>query len=118
KGLSVDADWRNYDNLYSTAVVKENVELPSFDIFDAGVTYKLMFPETSLTFRLNVNNLFGEVYMSEMTSATKATDLVNQDDPSQGTYQSNGRVYKGIATNNNVFFGNGTTWNFGMRFNF
>ncbi len=117
-GLSIDADWRNYDDLYSTAVEKENVKLPSFDLFDAGVTYKIMFPKTSLTFRLNANNVFGEVYISEMTSATKTTDLVDEDNPAAGTYQSNGQVYKGLATNNNVFFGNGTTWNFGMRFNF
>ncbi|QEE48899.1 TonB-dependent receptor [Flavobacterium alkalisoli] len=102
--LSVDVDWRNYDNLYSTAVVKNNIQLPSFDVFDAGATYKLTFPETSLTFRLNVNNVFGEVYMSEMTSANPVED---GDDS-----------YKGINVSNNVFFGNGTTWNFGMRFNF
>src|SRR5690606_9461094 len=72
--LSVDVDWRNYDNLYSTAVVKDNIELPSYDVFDAGATYKINFTETSLSFRLNVNNLFGEVYMSEMTSARAVED--------------------------------------------
>ncbi|WP_417356598.1 TonB-dependent receptor [Flavobacterium sp.] len=102
--LSVDVDWRNYDNLYSTAVVKDNIELPSYDVFDAGATYKINFTETSLSFRLNVNNLFGEVYMSEMTSARAVED--------------GDETYKGINTSNNVFFGNGTTWNFAMRFNF
>ncbi|MUV05506.1 TonB-dependent receptor [Flavobacterium rakeshii] len=102
--LSVDVDWRNYDNLYSTYVTKNNIELPSYDIFDAGATYKINFTETSLSFRLNVNNLFGEVYMSEMTSANAVED--------------GDETYKGINTSNNVFFGNGTTWNFAMRFNF
>ena len=117
-GLSVDADWRMYDKLYATVVTKDNLELPSYDLTDVGVTYTAKFVKSSLTFRLNVNNIFGESYLSELTSAVKTTDLVDADDPAAGTYQSNGLVYNGVATANYGFFGNGTTWNFGMRFNF
>ncbi|WP_294822104.1 TonB-dependent receptor [uncultured Flavobacterium sp.] len=117
-GISIDADWRNYDNLYATVVTKDNVELPAFDLVDIGATYRLDFTKTSLQFRVNVNNLFGEVFLTELTSAIKTTDDVDSTDPLQGTYQSNGRVYKGIATANNGFFGNGRTYNISMRFNF
>ncbi|WP_116787076.1 TonB-dependent receptor [Flavobacterium psychrotrophum] len=104
KGLSVDADWRTYDKLYSSAVIKDNVEIPSYDLVDAGVTYKLNFSNTSLVFRLNVNNVFDEVYLSEITTANQVTPTsVN---------------YRGINVTNNVFFGNGRTWNFSMRYNF
>jgi hypothetical protein len=102
--FSIDADWRTYDNLYAQAVVKENVELPTYDLVDAGVTYTMKFAKSSLTFRLNVNNVFDEVYISELTSATPVEEGVE--------------TYKGINVNNFGFFGNGRTWNFGMRFNF
>lgn len=118
KGLSFDADWRYYSDLYSTVVEKENVELPSFDLVDIGASYRLTFDKTSLLFRVNVNNLFSEVYLSEMTSAIKTTANVSSTDPTAGTYQSTGRVYRGIADANNVFFGNGRTYNISMRFNF
>ena len=106
-GLSIDADWRNYDNLYANVVIKENLELPSYDLVDAGVSYKWTLgkeKKNSLNFRFNVNNVFNEVYLSELTSANKA----NPGD----------EVFKGIKTNNNGFFGFGRTWNFSMRFNF
>ena len=121
KGLSFDTDWRTYSNLYSTVVEKENIELPSFDLVDAGVSYKISFTETSLQFRVNVNNVFGEVYLSEMTSAIKPTATVTAPstaNPNPPTYLASGRMYKGIADGNNVFFGNGRTYNVSMRFNF
>lgn len=116
--LSVDADWRKYDDLYTGFVDKNTVQLPGYDLTDAGITYRMNFTKTSLTLRLNVNNVFDNVYISEMTSNVQTTDLVDADDPTAGTYASNGLVYNGLATANNVFFGNGRTWNFGMRFNF
>jgi len=116
--LSVDADWRKYDDLYTGFVDKNTVQLPGYDLTDAGITYRMNFTKTSLTFRLNVNNVFDNVYISEMTSNVQTTDLVDADDPAAGTYASNGLVYNGLATANNVFFGNGRTWNFGMRFSF
>ncbi|PZR23074.1 MAG: TonB-dependent receptor [Flavobacterium psychrophilum] len=117
KGLSVDADWRNYSSLYATAVEKDNLKLPAFDLMDAGVTYRMDFTDTSLTFRANINNLLDEVYISESTSAIKTTANVSSD-PADGTYQSTGRIYKGLADGNNVFFGNGRTYNISMRFTF
>lgn len=102
--LSADVDYRNYSNLYADVVEKENIKLPTFDLVDAGVNYKFNFEKTSLNLRLNVNNIFDRVYISEMTSALAA----NEGDV----------TYRGINVKNNVFFGNGTTWNVGMRFNF
>jgi outer membrane cobalamin receptor len=104
KGLSFDADWRLYDDLYSSAVVADNVQIPSYDLVDAGITYRLHFPKTSLVFRANVNNVFDEVYLSEITSANPVTEGAT--------------TYRGVNVTNNVFFGNGRTWNFSMRYNF
>ena len=122
KQFSIDADWRNYDNLYSNVgAVKDNLELPSYDIVDAGVSYKLLLGsknKSNVVFRVNVNNVFDEVYLSELTSNVKVTDNISSTNAALGTYQSNGRVYNGIADGNQGFFGFGRTWNIAVRYNF
>ncbi|NDI99615.1 TonB-dependent receptor [Flavobacterium sp. LaA7.5] len=102
--FSIDSDWRTYDNLYAIAVTKDNVELPSYDIVDAGLTYNMKFAKSALTFRVNVNNVFDEVYLSQLTSANP----VEEGDT----------TYKGVNVNNFGYFGNGRTWNFSMKFKF
>ncbi len=120
--LSIDADWRFYDNLYSdVGAVKENLKLPSYDIVDMGLSYKMLLGKNagkSLNFRLNINNLFYKIYLSELRTAIKADDLVDTDDPSAGTYASNERLYNGIANANQGYFGLGRTWNFSLRYKF
>lgn len=119
--FSIDADWRTYDDLYSNVVVKENLLLPSYDLVDAGISYKMLVgkdKQNSINFRLNMNNVFDEVYLSELTTNIKTTDNVSSSNPGLGTYESNNRVYKGIADGNNGFFGLGRTWNFGVTYKF
>ncbi|MFY0484028.1 TonB-dependent receptor [Flavobacterium sp. PLA-1-15] len=124
KGLSVDTDWRTYNDLYSNVgAVKENLMLPNYDLVDAGVSYKFNIGKAqtnSIVLRVNVNNVFDEVYLSELTSTIKTTDNIPAvgTAPSIGTYQANGRVYKGIADGNQGYFGLGRTWNFSLRYNF
>jgi len=71
-------------------------------------------------FRANVNNVFDEVYLSELTSNIKTTDNIPAvgSAPSIGSYQANNRIYKGIADGNQGYFGFGRTWNFSLRYNF
>jgi len=102
--FSADVDYRNYSNLYAAVVAKNNIKLPNYDLVDAGVSYRIPFDKTSLFLRVNVNNVFDRVYLSEMTSANPV--------------EAGDETYKGINVNNNVFFGNGTTWNVTARFNF
>ena len=120
--FSIDADWRNYDNLYSNVgAVKNNLELPSYDLMDAGISYKMIvgkFNSNGVVFRININNVFDEVYLSELSSNIKVTDNISTSNASLGTYQSNNRVYKGIADGNQGYFGFGRTWNFSIRYNF
>ncbi len=122
KRFSIDADWRNYDNLYSNVgAVKNNLELPSYDLVDTGISYKMLVGKNkkdNVTFRLNVNNLFDEIYLSELTSNIKTTDNISSTNAALGTYQSNGRVYNGIADGNQGYFGFGRTWNVSLRYNF
>lgn len=124
KGLSVDSDWRTYNDLYANVgAVKDNLMLPNYDLVDAGVSYKFTIGKAqtnTIVLRVNVNNVFDEVYLSELTSNIKTTDNIPAvaPDPSIGTYQANGRVYKGIADGNQGYFGLGRTWNFSLRYNF
>ncbi|WP_088324612.1 TonB-dependent receptor [Polaribacter tangerinus] len=106
--FSVDFDWRFYDGLYANVgAVKNNLELPSYDIADLGFSYRIKFGEEkdqSLNFRVNVNNLFYEVYLSDMRTAVEAA-------PGDTTWN-------GINVNNQGIFGWGRTWNASIRYNF
>ena len=64
--LSFDTDVRFYDELYANVgAVKENLELPNYHVFDMGLSYKMLLDSGSLNVRLNVNNVFDNIYISE-----------------------------------------------------
>jgi len=106
--FNIDADWRNYDKLYSdVGAIKENLELPKYDLVDAGLSYKMLVgkdDKSSVNFRLNVNNVFGEVYLASLTTTNQA--------------QAGDQTFNGINVSNVGYFGLGTTWNFTVRYNF
>ncbi|WP_034042025.1 TonB-dependent receptor [Wocania ichthyoenteri] len=115
--FKVDANWNQYDKLYgnanyggsefSTANNRGSIELPSFDTVDAGLSYKWLVGENdqnSIQFRLNVNNVFSEVYL-EYSDENKHVDTGDV-------------AWNGVNVENRVRFGYGRTWNFSMRFNF
>ena len=54
---------------------------------------------------INVNNVFDNVYISELRSAIAAGEVT-------------GVLYDGIDTANQGYFGLGRTWNVGLRYNF
>ena len=109
ENLSVDATYRYADNLYAdfdaTDVTEQGaLKLPSFGLMDAGLSFSLPFLENTMNIRLNVNNVFDEVYIAESDTNIFA-------EPGDDTYD-------GISTSNRVFFGFGRTWNASVRFNF
>ena len=104
--LSFDTDVRFYDELYANVgAVKDNLKLPSYHLFDMGLSYKMFVNDATLDIRLNVNNVFDNSYISELRSAIVA---------GEGT----GVLYDGIDTANQGYFGLGRTWNVGLRYNF
>lgn len=114
--FSIDADWRNYDKLHANVPVKDNIELPSYDLVDAGISYKMLVgkeKQNSVSFRFNMNNVFDEVYLSEISAST-ASGNVNGVFPATST----STTYKGVDVRNNAYFGFGRTWNFTIRYNF
>ena len=117
KNFSIDADWRSYSNLYANIpAAKENLELPDYDLVDAGISYKLFVGKEkrdNLNFRINMNNVFDEVYLSEITASRSSGNVggifpANDTDPN----------FNGINVNNQGFFGLGRTWNVSIRYNF
>lgn len=104
--LSVDADYRYYQDLYANRQEKENLMLPSFGLVDAGISYGVnLTNKNRLSFRININNLFDTEYISQSNTAQFV------DENTQATY-------KGIDDRNQVYFGFGRTWNGSIKLTF
>lgn len=78
--LSFDADYNVYTDLYGfvdpedvfnarqNGEVYQAPRLPSYDLVDAGLTYKLNLGENKFTFRGNVKNVFNSPYINQLDS--------------------------------------------------
>jgi len=113
KNLKIDANYRYSDNLFAAINATDfsdadnlgSLELPSYGLLDAGMSFSVPFLyNETLSFRLNINNVLNETYISESETNKFAA-------PGDDTYD-------GIATSNRVFFGFGTTFNTSVRFTF
>jgi hypothetical protein len=129
KRFNVDANYRVANRLFAaispdafgSADNKGALQLPSYGLMDAGISYKLLLgtsQKSALSFRFNMNNVLDETYISDSATNTFITDNIDSRNPSKGTYESNSMVYDGVATGNRVYFGFGRTWNFSIRYNF
>ncbi len=107
QGLSIDADFRGYDRLYSSRQAGKGgvIELPSYQLIDAGASYKCnISPKNSLSFRVNVNNIFDKFYISEASTNVPLSEAEES--------------WHGINTRNTVLIGLGRTWNGSVKFTF
>ncbi len=106
--FSIDSDWRYYADTYSdVGAIKENLELPSFNILDAGLTYRMQVGKDKtkqIKIRGNINNLLDTEYISRLTTANAVED--------------GDETYDGISVSNQGFFGWGRTWNVTLRYDF
>jgi hypothetical protein len=90
---------------FSTPDNKGVVQVPSIFLLDFGMNYTIALKNNAtMKFRLNVNNVFDELYIESMTSSIHATDASN--------------TWRGIDTDNDVKIGYGQTWNLGLRYSF
>lgn len=91
EGLTVDADYNFYDNLWITAGTAYQTEdigtLDSFGLLDAGLAYRFKVGNNYLSARTNVYNLLNTVYINQ-------------------------------ADRFGFFNGNGRTWNLSLRYDF
>jgi len=113
KGLSVDLDYRFYSSLYARINPESfdvedhqgSLELPSFGLMDAGLSYRLPLKKRqSLNFRFNANNLLNTQFISQSD-----TNIHPEDGEA---------MWNGVDMRNRVYFGNGFTWNFSIAYRF
>jgi hypothetical protein len=108
RNLKMDSDYRFYDNLYSNVGgTKDNLKLPSYNLVDMGISYKMLVGKEdnkSINIRFNINNVFDQVYFSELTTNIKAN-------PGDFTH-------RGVNVANRGYFGLGRTWNIGLKYKF
>ena len=98
-GLTVDADYNIYTDLYGfvdaddvigaslSGEVYQAELLPAYSVLDAGITYKFNFGGQDLTVRANCYNATNEMYLSQKDSF-------------------------------GYYYGNGRTWNASIRYDF
>ncbi len=132
KDLNVYGTWRYVGKLYSSIDVatfsnianqeRGVLQLPDFDLFDIGASYKIRLKNTTQYFTIgaNVYNLFDTTYIADGATNIFGSDVITGNtDPDKGkTYEQAGRMYNGVATANRVFFGFGRTWAANLSFNF
>jgi iron complex outermembrane receptor protein len=84
-------------------------KLPSYGLFDGMLSYVLRYNEHRITFRLNVDNIFDKIYLSESVDDTK----YNSADAKDFVIGDNGS-----GKSNRVYTGFGRTWTLGIKVNF
>ena len=128
KRVKIDANYLYATNLYAdfnpttltSASNRASLKLPSYGLVDAGLSYKMLVGQNrddSVLFRLNVNNVFDKIYISE----SKTDILKSQADfatPASYQIYKETQLYNGVDKSNNVNFGFGRTWNFSLCYNF
>ena len=113
ENLKFDATYRYADNLYSGFDPGNNynkntpaVKLPSFGLLDLGLTLSTKTNVgKSLSFRLNVNNVLDETYISDMRTNTAAD-------------ANEANNWNGLNKKNQVYFGFGRTWSASISYKF
>ncbi|SEC51355.1 Outer membrane receptor proteins, mostly Fe transport [Tenacibaculum sp. MAR_2009_124] len=108
--LSVDANWNFYKDLHSIgSLTQAPLKLPTYNIADLGVSINPTLKEGTyikgVGFRVNVNNLFDELYLESVNGNTQASS-----NPSEN--------WKGLNTSNRARFGYGRTWNASVKISF
>ena len=82
----------------------EAMQLPAYELFDFGASYKLDIAGETIFLRANINNIFDNYYFAESKNNYVAG-------PGDSTYL-------GVNTRNRVFPGWGRTWNVGFTYRF
>lgn len=142
KDLKFDVNWRNTDNLYAsldtynfsnrTTAERGTLELPNYNLFDLGLSYRINLnnKQQYFTIRGNVYNLLDTTYIAESNTSNHVKSIGDFTTTTTGgvtttaqqkydTYINNpANFYKGLDTTNQVFFGFGRTWAATLSFNF
>ena len=81
-----------------------DMQLPAYQLFDAGAAYRFNIGDDYVKIRLNINNIFDEEYYPMSTTNYPVTPTSTN--------------HNGINVDNKVFPGWGRTWNLGFTYQF
>jgi outer membrane receptor for ferrienterochelin and colicin len=111
---SFDLGYRFVDELYADYAITDAVftqpgnagalKLPSYSLVDLGATTRFNLLGNKASLRVNINNLFDTVYISESETNIHA--------------ESGSATWNGVDVRNSVWFGFGRTWNASLRYQF
>jgi iron complex outermembrane receptor protein len=135
KDLSIYGTWRYVGKVYSSIDIatfsnqsaqdRGVLQLPDFNLFDLGISYKIRLKDANQYFTVgaNVYNLFDTTYISDASTNVFASDAPSKladgtANTAKKSYQDLGYMYNGLATDNRVLFGFGRTWAATLSFNF
>ncbi|MFV0289897.1 MAG: TonB-dependent receptor [Mangrovibacterium sp.] len=113
ENLFLDADYRQYNKLYASIDPSSfttdshdgSLELPNYGLLDMGLSYRFVLNNNdSFKLRFNINNVLNKQYISQSDTNIHAAE--------------GDKTWEGVNVANKVYFGNGTTWNFGVTYNF
>lgn len=133
--LRIYGDWQYVGKIYSSLNVAEfdkpgntALELPNFNLFNIGASYKIKLnnPNQYFTLGVNVNNLFDTTYIQDGATNIKIKKLEDFKPTATQTAQQQydayinnpANFYKGLDSSNRVYFGFGRTWSTSLSFNF
>ena len=117
RNLSISASYYHAADLYADfnigsdgsilAPGNEAWMLPAYNLLDAGISYRFTLGDVNVTWRLNVNNVLDEEYISESD-----TNILYLPDTGVREIGNNG------SPQNRVYYGFGTTWNTSLKVSF
>ena len=112
--VTMDASYRTAGQLYADYAPTDAVftkpdnagpvKLPSYGLVDMGLTSRFNAFGNKASFRVNVNNVFNTLYISESETNIHA--------------DGNAATWKGVDVRNSVWFGFGSTWNAALKYTF
>jgi len=115
KNTYIDLNWQQFSNLYAElsvlddAFLQENnqgaLALPNYQLFDFKIKQQLKINKQHFTILASVNNVFDTTYIAESSSNIHTNSTTTN-------------TYKGLDTNNTVWFGVGRTWTFSLKYMF
>ena len=111
---NIDLGYRFVDGLYADYAVTDVVftqpdnagalKLPSYSLVDLGATTRFGLFGNRASLRVNINNLFDTVYISESETNIHAG--------------ADSQTWNGVDIRNSVWFGFGRTWNASLKYTF
>ncbi len=116
-GLNVDFNWNHFGNLYTAYDITDRTEegandiqpmkLENYNLFDAGLSFAFKIGEMDASTRLNINNIFDNIYIAEA-----------QDNSDGVALERGSAAWNNALQDTRGWYGFGRTWNLAFKLRF